>query len=44
MDKTGQVFQQFQSEKFDNLSDLAFSEDGKTLYVLNGETIYKINR
>jgi len=42
LQKTGQIFKQFQSEKFNNLSDLSVSQDGKTLYILNGLTVYKI--
>ena len=42
IDKQGIVIKQFQSEKFDDLKDLAFSEDGKTIYLLNGTTIYRI--
>ena len=38
--KTGQVVKQFQSQKFDNLLDFAVSEDGKTIYLLNGLKVY----
>jgi len=38
----GKVIKQFQSEKFDNLKDLDISQDGKTIYLLNNSTIYKI--
>jgi len=40
--KTGEVFRQFQSEKFDNLIDFAVSENESSIYILNGLKIYKI--
>ena len=43
LDKKGQIIKQFQSQKFDNLLDFAISEDGKTIYLLNGLKLYKIN-
>ncbi|MDO8436460.1 MAG: PP2C family serine/threonine-protein phosphatase [bacterium] len=43
IDKAGAVIKQFQSEKFDNLLDFAVSADGKTIYLLNDQKIYKIN-
>ncbi|OGZ19086.1 MAG: hypothetical protein A2175_02075 [Candidatus Nealsonbacteria bacterium RBG_13_42_11] len=42
LNRSGQVIKQFQSEKFDNLLDLAVSENGKTIYLLNGLRVYKI--
>ncbi|PIS39892.1 MAG: hypothetical protein COT32_02700 [Candidatus Nealsonbacteria bacterium CG08_land_8_20_14_0_20_36_22] len=42
IDKTGAIVRQFQSEKFDNLKNLAISEDGKTIYLLNDSEVYKI--
>lgn len=42
IDKKGGIFQQFQSEKFDKLSDLSLSENGKTIYLLNDSLIYKL--
>jgi len=42
LNKTGQVIKQFQSKKFDNLLDFSVSEDGKTIYLLNGFKVYKI--
>jgi len=42
-DKTGQIIRQFQSQKFDNLLDFTVSRDGKTIYLLNGLKVYKIN-
>jgi len=41
-DKKGKIIKQFQSEKFDNLKDFAFSKDGKIIYLLNGTSIYRI--
>ncbi|MDI6603211.1 MAG: hypothetical protein QME57_03810 [Patescibacteria group bacterium] len=43
LDKKGQIIKQFQSQKFDNLLDFAVSQDGKTIYLLNGLKVYKIN-
>ncbi len=40
--KTGDIIKQFQSEKFDNLKDFAISEDGKTIWLLNGVKVYKV--
>jgi len=42
LNKSGQVIKQFQSEKFDNLKDFSISEDGKTIYLLNGLKVYQI--
>ncbi len=42
LNKSGQVVKQFQSEKFDNLLDFSVSEDGKTIFLLNGLKVYKI--
>ena len=42
LNKTGQVIKQFQSKKFDNLLDFSVSKDGKTIYLLNGLKVYKI--
>jgi hypothetical protein len=41
--KGGQVIKQFQSDKFDNLKDFTVSENGKTIYLLNGLKIYKVS-
>ncbi len=41
--KKGEVLKQFQSEKFNNLLDFAVSEDQKTIWLLNGSKVYKIN-
>jgi len=42
LDKTGKIIKQFQSEKFDNLLDFGVSEDGKTIWLLNGLKVYQI--
>jgi len=42
-DKSGRIIKQYQSEKFDNLLDFAVSEDGKTIWLLNGLKVYKIS-
>lgn len=41
-DKTGKIVKQFQSEKFDKLTDFAISGGGKTIYLKNDSKIYKI--
>ncbi len=38
----GDIVQQFQSEKFDDLKDFTISENGKTIYLLNGTKVYQI--
>jgi len=42
VNKQGRVIQQFQSQKFDNLLDFAVSKDGKTIWLLNGLKVYKV--
>ena len=42
INKSGGIIEQFQSEKFDNLLDFSISQDGKTIYLLNGLKVYKI--
>ncbi len=42
-EKTGRVVKQYQSDKFDNLLDFAVSEDGKTIWLLNGLRLYQLN-
>jgi len=42
LDKSGQVIKQFQSEKFNNLLDFTVSEDGETIWFLNGLKVYRI--
>lgn len=43
VDKTGEIIKQFQSDKFDNLKDFVVSEDGETIYLLNGPKIFQIS-
>jgi hypothetical protein len=42
MAKSGEIYKQFQSDKFDNLKDFSVSEDGKTIYLLNGLVLYQV--
>jgi DNA-binding beta-propeller fold protein YncE len=42
LNKQGEIFKQYQSEKFNHLLDFALSEDGKTIYVLNSSKVYQI--
>ena len=42
LDKSGKIIKQFHSENFDNLLDFSVSENGKTIYLLNGLKVYKI--
>jgi len=41
--KSGDIIKQFQSEKFDNLKDFTVSQGGNTIWLLNGQKIYKVN-
>ena len=41
--KDGEIIKQFQSPKFNNLKDFDISPTGKTIYLLNGSSVYKIN-
>ena len=41
--KGGEIVKQFQSEKFDNLLDFSVSQDGKTIYLLNGLKVYRLS-
>lgn len=43
LNKRGEIIKQFQSKKFDNLLDFAVSQNGKTIYLLNGLKVYQIN-
>lgn len=43
LNKSGQIESQIQSESFDNLLDFAVSENGKTIYILNGLKVYQID-
>jgi len=40
--QAGQIISQFQSRQFDNLLDFTVSPDGKTIYLLNGMKVYRI--
>jgi hypothetical protein len=42
-EKTGKVFKQYESKKFDSLLDFAVSQDGQIIFLLNGLKVYKIN-
>lgn len=42
LNKSGEIWRQFQSESFDNLKDFSVSENGKTIYLLNGLKVYKV--
>lgn len=43
LDKNGGIIRQFQSKKFDELLDFSVSDDGKIIYLLNGQKVYKIS-
>ena len=43
IDKEGNMIKQFQSDRFDNLTNFDVSPSGKTMYLLNSDTIYKIS-
>lgn len=43
IDEQGEIIKQFQSEKFDDLKNFSISDNGKTIYLLNGSKVYKIN-
>jgi len=42
LNKSGEIIKQFQSEKFDNLLDFAISQNGKTIWLLNGLKVYQL--
>ena len=42
INKQGEIINQFQSDKFDNLLDFSVSSDEKTIYLLNGMKLFKI--
>lgn len=42
LSKTGKIFKQYQSERFDELLDFAVSSGGKRIYLLNGSKIYQL--
>ena len=41
--KAGEIIKQFQSEKFDNLLDFTVSPEGKTIWLLNGLKLDRVN-
>lgn len=41
-DKSGKIVEQLQSEKFDNLKDFSISSNGSTIWILNGEQIFRV--
>lgn len=41
-DKNGRLVEQLQSEKFDNLKDFSISNNGSTIWILNGEQIFRL--
>ena len=43
LNKSGEIIKQFQSQEFDNLLDFTVLKDGKTIYLLNGLRVYRIN-
>jgi len=42
-EKNGKPFKQFSGNQLQNLRDFTVSSDGKTLYILNGLDIYRLN-
>ncbi|MEK7482687.1 MAG: hypothetical protein AAB620_02785 [Patescibacteria group bacterium] len=42
LDKKGRLIKQYFSQKFDNLLDFAVSADTKTIWLLNGSTVFKL--
>ena len=42
LNKSGKLIKQLQSKSFDNLLDFTITKDGKTLYLLNGLKVYKV--
>ena len=42
IDREGKILRQFQSENFDDLKDFDISENGKTIWLLNSQQVYKI--
>lgn len=41
-DKSGNIVEQLQSGKFDNLKDFSISSNGSTIWILNGEQIFRV--
>jgi hypothetical protein len=42
IDRQGVLIKQFESEKFASLKDIAFSADGKNIYIFNSSQVYKL--
>ncbi|MFH1451178.1 MAG: hypothetical protein ABIF89_01040 [bacterium] len=42
LEKSGRLVKQVRSTFFDNLKDIAISSDGKTIWLLNGSNVYKL--
>jgi len=43
LNKKGEVFKQYQSDKFENLTDFAISENEKNIYLLSDSSLYRID-
>jgi hypothetical protein len=43
IDKDGKIVKQFYSEKFDNIKDFTISDNGRTIWLLNGSNIYSVS-
>jgi len=43
LNKKGEMVKQFRSSKFDALKDFTVSESGTTIYLLNGQKIFKVS-
>jgi len=43
INKSGSIIHQYQSQSFDNILDIVTSENGRTIYLLSGSKVYKIN-
>jgi len=43
LNKSGELIGQYHSDKFDNLLDFSVSDDGKTIYLLNGLKLYRFS-
>lgn len=43
LNKSGEIQIQIQSQSFDEILDFAVSENGKTIYILNGMKVYRIS-
>ena len=43
INKSGEIIHQYQSQSFDNILDIVTSDNGRTIYLLSGSKVYKIN-